>query len=130
MRAAGDQAKTACGNLHLFAGLEAGIKGATHDVGQRRLERARQRRSEGGGGGGGGVGSSDKDEDPDTLVLGLNNLNTETASTEEEAVEGLEAALRMEIEEEGEIYSEFKVEEGCDATQLSLGYLEFLTQDA
>ena len=39
MRAAGDQAKTACGNLQLFAGLEAGIEGATHAVGQRRLER-------------------------------------------------------------------------------------------
>ena len=31
MRAAGDQAKTACGNLQLC--LEAGIEGATHDVG-------------------------------------------------------------------------------------------------
>ena len=29
MRAAGDQAKTACGNLQLCAGLEAGIEGAT-----------------------------------------------------------------------------------------------------
>ena len=27
MRAAGDQAKTACGNLQIFAGLEAGIEG-------------------------------------------------------------------------------------------------------
>ena len=36
MRAAGDQAKTACGNLKLFAGLEAGIEGATHAVGQRQ----------------------------------------------------------------------------------------------
>ena len=30
MRAAGDQAKTACDNLELCAGLEAGIEGATH----------------------------------------------------------------------------------------------------
>ena len=37
--AAEDQAKTACGNLQLCAGLEAGIEGATHDVGQRQLER-------------------------------------------------------------------------------------------
>ena len=30
MRAAGDQAKTACDNLQLCAVLEAGIEGATH----------------------------------------------------------------------------------------------------
>ena len=35
MRAAGDQVKTSCGNLQLCAGLEAGIEGATHVVGQR-----------------------------------------------------------------------------------------------
>ena len=46
MRAAGDQAKTACGNLQLCAGLEAGIEGATHAVGQRRLARVRERRGE------------------------------------------------------------------------------------
>ena len=33
MRAAGDQAKTACGNLQMCAGLKAGIEGATHAVG-------------------------------------------------------------------------------------------------
>ena len=38
MREAWDQAKTACGNLQLCAGLEAGIEGATHAVGQRRVE--------------------------------------------------------------------------------------------
>ena len=38
MRAAGDQAKTVCGNLHLCAGLEAGIEGVTHAMGQRRVE--------------------------------------------------------------------------------------------
>ena len=38
MRAAGDQAKKACGNLQLCAGLEARIEGSTHAVGQRRLE--------------------------------------------------------------------------------------------
>ena len=37
MRAAGDQAKMACGNLQLCAGLEAGIEGAKNDVGQRRI---------------------------------------------------------------------------------------------
>ena len=43
MRATGDQAKTVCGNLQLCAGLEAGIEGATHTVGQRRLARVRER---------------------------------------------------------------------------------------
>ena len=37
MRAAGYQAKIACGNLQLCVGLEAGIEGATHAVGQMRL---------------------------------------------------------------------------------------------
>ena len=39
MRAAGEQAKAACGNLQLCAGLEASIEGATHAVGERRVER-------------------------------------------------------------------------------------------
>ena len=43
MRAAGDQAKTVCGNLQLCAGLETGIEGATHAVVQRRLERVKRR---------------------------------------------------------------------------------------
>ena len=47
MRAAGDQAKSVCGNLQLCAGLEAGIEGATHSVRQRRLEQVRIRRQEG-----------------------------------------------------------------------------------
>ena len=45
MRSAGYQVKMACGNLHLCASLEAVIKGATHAVGQIRLERARHRSS-------------------------------------------------------------------------------------
>ena len=45
MSAAGDQAKTACGNLHLCAGLEAGIEGASHAIGQQRLKKARYRKS-------------------------------------------------------------------------------------
>ena len=46
MRAAGDQEKTACDNLQLCAGLEAGIEGATHAVGQHRLERVRGQRGD------------------------------------------------------------------------------------
>ena len=44
MRAAGDQAKTACGNLQLCAGLETGIEGETHAIGQQRVKRVRARR--------------------------------------------------------------------------------------
>ena len=44
MREAGDQAKTVCGNLHLCAGLEAGIEGTNHTVGHQILEKLRQRR--------------------------------------------------------------------------------------
>ena len=43
MRSAKDQEKTACGNLQLCAGLEAGIEGSTHAVGQRILARVRER---------------------------------------------------------------------------------------
>ena len=46
MRAAGDQAKTACGNLQMYTGLEASIEGATHAVGQRRLDWVKRRRRE------------------------------------------------------------------------------------
>ena len=42
MRASGDQAKTECSNLQMCAGLSAGIESATHAVGQRIVERARQ----------------------------------------------------------------------------------------
>ena len=45
MRAAGDQAKTACGNIQLCTGLEDVIEGATHTVRQRQVERARYRYS-------------------------------------------------------------------------------------
>ena len=88
MRAAGDQAKTACGNLQLCAGLKAGVEGATHSVGQQRLERLRVQRGdeeaeeaeeaeEEEEDGGGGISAC------------LLNLNKETVGTEEEAAEGL-----------------------------------------
>ena len=54
----------------------------------------------------------------------LHDLTIETAGTEEEVAEQLEAALEIEVEEEEE------VEEGGDGTQRALGALEFLTQDA
>ena len=41
MRADGYQSNTACGNLQLYAGLEARIEGSTHTVVQQRLERLR-----------------------------------------------------------------------------------------
>ena len=44
MRAVGDQANKACGSLQLCACLEAGIEGATHTVGQRKLARVREMR--------------------------------------------------------------------------------------
>ena len=46
IRAAEDQANTACGNIQLGAGLEARIEGATDAVGQRGLERVRQKQQE------------------------------------------------------------------------------------
>ena len=36
MREAGDQAKLAYGNLHIYKGIKAGIEGVTHTVGKRR----------------------------------------------------------------------------------------------
>ena len=56
----------------------------------------------------------------------LNNLNIETAGTEEEAAERLAEALRMEVEEEGA--SEGEDEGG--GTLHALRALEFLTQEA
>ena len=56
----------------------------------------------------------------------INNLTIETAGTEEEAAEGLAAALEMEMEED-------RVREVGDeggGAQTALGALEFLTQEA
>ena len=39
MRVVGDQAKTACRSLQLYAGIEARIEEATHAMVQRRRER-------------------------------------------------------------------------------------------
>ena len=96
MRAAGDQANTSCGNLQLCAGLEAGIEGDTHAVGQQRLARVRERREE-------AEEAEDADEEEENskgITARLTNLNTETAATEEEAAEGLATALDTEVEED------------------------------
>ena len=76
MRAAGDQAKTACGNLQLCTGLEAGIEGATHAVGQRRVEQVRPRRSETED-----EAATEAEEEEGREVLAcLHNLSIETAA--------------------------------------------------
>ena len=92
MRAVGEEAKTACGNIQLSAGLKAGIEGATHAVGKRRVERVRARRVEEEG----EVDAAEEEQEEDGgEVAGLiNNLSIETAGTEEEAAEGLEPQLR------------------------------------
>ena len=93
MSAAGDQAETACGNLQLCAGLEAGIEGATHDVGHRILKRVRERRREE------DPGSAEGEEETGGVDGLLHNLTIETAGTQEEAAEQLEATLEREVEE-------------------------------
>ena len=55
----------------------------------------------------------------------ISNLTIETAGTEEEAAEGLEAALEMEVEERGS-----EGEEGGGGNQWALEALESLTQEA
>ena len=100
MRAAGDQAKTACGNLQLCAGLEAGIEGSTHAVGQRRVERVRAGRVEEEGEVAAAV--EEQDEDGGEVAGLISNLTIETEGTEEEAAEGLGTALGMEVEEDRE----------------------------
>ena len=99
LKEAGDQAKTVCGNLQLCAGLEAGIEGATHAVGQPRVERVRAMREEPEEA---EVAEAEEDEEESGEVAELlNNLNIETA-TEEEVAEGLAEALRTEgVEDEG-----------------------------
>ena len=74
----------------MCARLEAGIEGATHAVGQQRVEEG-----EGDTRGNGGQGScqSEEEEEEGWIVSGLSNLIIETAGTEEEAAEGLAEAL-------------------------------------
>ena len=58
------------------------------------------------------------------MVVRVESLIINTAGTEEDAAEGLETALKMDIEEEGV----GEGEEGCDGIQRSLGALVLLTQ--
>ena len=75
-REAGDQAKTTCGNLKLCAGLEAGIEGATHVMGQRRLERKRKRQNK-------EEARRPSEEEGGDEVTGAERLTVEIERTEE-----------------------------------------------
>ena len=97
MRASREQEKTSCGNLQLCAGLEAGIEGATHTVGQRRLERTMVSRQEGEE-----AEDSDEEEESGGVASRLTNPRIEKAGKEEEAAEELEHAWEIEVEELGE----------------------------
>ena len=117
MRSAGDQAKMACGNLQLCAGIEAGIEGATHAVGQRILARVRARREETEEE---EAAEAEKYQEESGEVSGLlSNLIIETAGTQEEAAEGLAEALQME----GVEAEESEGKEGGGGTLRALEYL-------
>ena len=60
------------------------------------------------------------------MVAGLDNLTIETTGTQEEAEEGMAAALGMEVE----VDRGSEGEEGGGGTLRALGALEFLTQEA
>ena len=72
MRAAGYQAKTACGNLQLCAGLESRIEGETHAVVHRRLEISRARRSKE------VAVKFYEGEESESVGVGINHLTIET----------------------------------------------------
>ena len=123
MREAGDQAKTACGNLKLCAGLKAGIEGEAHAVGQRRIKRVRVGLSEDKE-----VGAFDEEEETGGVAASLNNFRIDTAATEDETEEIFMAEQEMEVEEGREDLME-EEEEG-DGTQRALGALDLLTKDS
>ena len=91
-------------------------------MGQRRLARVRERRKETEE----AEDADDEEEQSGGITARLNNLNIETATTEEEAAEGLAAALALEVEEDRGSVGE---DEG-GGTQQALEALEFLNQEA
>ena len=125
MRAAGDPTKMACGNLHLSAGLEADIEGATHAVGQRRLERVRVRRRVAEE-----QGTEEGEAENGEVACLLNNLTIGTGETDGEESEGLKSALEMEVVGDGKDDGAGKGEEEGAGNLQALGVLEFLTQNA
>ena len=97
MRAAGEQAKMAGGNLQLCASLEAGIERATHAMGQQRIDIMRLISIVE------DAGYVEVEEEyRDNVAACLTNLTIETVGTEEEAAEGLKAALGMEVDVDSE----------------------------
>ena len=74
-------------------------------------------------------GSTEGEEESQGIADTLNNLSIETGGLEEEAAEGLEAALGMEVDGGGKNDRGGEGEGEGDGTIRALGYLEFLTQD-
>ena len=88
-------------------------------MGQRTLKRVRGRRRKEEE----AEESEELEEKSGGVVQAINNLTIETVVTEEEAADGLKAALGMEVEETGE----GEGDEGVEGTQTALGALELLT---
>ena len=78
----------------MFAGLQSGIEVTTHTVGQSRREREVQSIR------GGYLGYSGDDTEAEEEEEA--ELRVEIDSTEEEATQRFEAALGMEVDEEGQ----------------------------
>ena len=79
-------------------------------MGQRKVERVRERIAEGGAA---ENTEAEEEEGGEEVVSGLDNLSIETAVTEEEAAEGFEVALAtQEMEVEGDRESEGGAEYG------------------
>ena len=82
--------------MQIYADLGAGIEGATHAIGKQQLERVRRIRIED------KDGTAERKEESQGVDGLLNNIDIDTRGTEEDAAEGLEARLGMEVEEDRE----------------------------